>query len=419
MGNLADLYRASDAVDLAVRVRGGHMSASELAATVIKWVESLNPGLNAVICKPCDIGRRMPPQADRIAPLAGVPYVLKECGTGWQGVPATGVSRFPQDPVATDDRHIATRIKASGLCPIDKTSALENGWSIATELAHNGATLNLGHKSLTPGGTSGGSAMAIAVGRVPIAEFSYAAGLFRMPASVYRAVQISTESPATSLRCGWCLPDLTHVKSGKHQPQPRKPDRRAPTCKTPECAASVACCPATFCIRAGRSPPGGPLIRPASNCRRAGGLGSRSAKRFHQTRNHSGHMETVVGRTIGPDDANPLSHALIGRLVVQHRLPFDVFPTPALTLLPRPKSYDDMSMTDPDAHIARWADAVFMVPFNLLGQPAVSLPVGKSRNVPVGMRRAGCCGSVDALLAVAAVLQQVMPWKGRHPPDSM
>ena len=106
MGNLADLYRASDAVDLAVRVRGGHMSASELAASVIKGVESLNPGLNAVICRPCDIGRRMPPQVYRIAPLAGVSYVLKECGTGWQGVPATGVSRFPQDPVATDDRHI-------------------------------------------------------------------------------------------------------------------------------------------------------------------------------------------------------------------------------------------------------------------------------------------------------------------------
>ena len=86
------------------------------------------------------------------------------------------------------------------------------------------------------------------------------------------AVQILTESPATCLRCGLCLLDLTRVKSGRaclprQARQPRQPDRRAPIYQQSECDASLACRLAASSNRVGRSPTGGPLIRPSNRCR--------------------------------------------------------------------------------------------------------------------------------------------------------
>ena len=90
---------------------------------------------------------------------------------------------------------------------------------------------------------------------------------------VFGAVQILTESLATSPRCGWCLLDLTRVKSGRaclprQARQPRQPDRRAPIYQQSECDASLACRLAASSNRVGRSPTGGPLIRPSDPCRR-------------------------------------------------------------------------------------------------------------------------------------------------------
>ena len=82
-----------------------------------------------------------------------------------------------------------------------------------------------------------------------------------------------TESPATCLRCGFCLLDLTRVKSGRaclprQARQPRQPDRRAPIYQQLNCGASLACRLAASSNRVGRSPTGGPLIRPSDPRRR-------------------------------------------------------------------------------------------------------------------------------------------------------
>ena len=85
----------------------------------------------------------------------------------------------------------------------------------------------------------------------------------------------NAESPDTSPRCGWCLRDLTRVKSGRaclprQARQPRQPDRRAPIYKPPDCDASLARRLAASSNRVGRSPTGGPLVRPSDPCRCAG-----------------------------------------------------------------------------------------------------------------------------------------------------
>jgi amidase len=75
-----------------------------------------------------------------------------------------------------------------------------------------------------------------------------------------------------------------------------------------------------------------------------------------------------------------------------------------------------MSETNLDRDNAKWTDAVFTFPFNMSGQPAISMPVGLSASgIPIGVQAAGRYGDEATLLALARVLEQEMPWKGRRP----
>lgn len=106
------------------------------------------------------------------------------------------------------------------------------------------------------------------------------------------------------------------------------------------------------------------------------------------------------------------------RAIVQDLLPFDVYLTPTLTQLPRPVGYYDMGTDDLDAYNALWSDSVFGYPFNVSGQPAMSLPLGISGSgLPIGVQIVARQGDEATLLAIARVLEQDMPWKDRRPGD--
>ena len=134
------LYRSSDGVAIAAAVRSGEVSAPEIAEAAIRAIEALNPALNAVIHTRYDIGRAMAAAVSPDAPLAGVPFLLKELATNWAGVQATSSSRFLRDQIAPADNEIARRIRAAGLVMLGKTNAPENGWSIGCEPALYGPT---------------------------------------------------------------------------------------------------------------------------------------------------------------------------------------------------------------------------------------------------------------------------------------
>jgi amidase len=148
-------------------------------------------------------------------------------------------------------------------------------------------------------------------------------------------------------------------------------------------------------------------------------------------------METVVGRPVTPDDVEPVTWAIIqrgraskatdhagrietvrqaGRAIAMELDPFDVLVTPTLTQPPRPVGYYDMSMTDLDAYNALWGDSTFTFLFNVSGQPAISLPLGEAAGLPAGVQFVGRRGDDAGLLALAAVLEQEMPWAQRRPP---
>jgi amidase len=98
-------------------------------------------------------------------------------------------------------------------------------------------------------------------------------------------------------------------------------------------------------------------------------------------------------------------------------LPYDVFITPTLTQKPRPLGYYDMSETDLDRFNALWSDAAFMFPFNMSGQPAISLPLHwLQKGDQIGVQLVGRLGDEATLLSVSSVLESEMPWRDRKPP---
>jgi amidase len=108
---------------------------------------------------------------------------------------------------------------------------------------------------------------------------------------------------------------------------------------------------------------------------------------------------------------------VIGREVASDLAPYDVFVTPTLTHPPRPLGYLDMSETDLDRYNAKWTDASFLYPFNISGQPALSLPLHWSADgLPIGVQFVGRVGDEATLLRLAGVLEQEMPWRDRKAP---
>src|SRR5690606_36296094 len=120
---------------------------------------------------------------DRSAPFAGVPYLLKELASSWEGAPLTNSSFYLKDLVAAFDGEPVKRIKAAGFLLVGKSNAPENGWSISTEPKMYGVTNNPWKEGITAGGSSGGTAAAVAARMVPLGEASDGAGSIRVPAS--------------------------------------------------------------------------------------------------------------------------------------------------------------------------------------------------------------------------------------------
>ena len=91
--------------------------------------------------------------------------------------------------------------------------------------------------------------------------------------------------------------------------------------------------------------------------------------------------------------------------------------TPTLTQPPRPLGHFDMAEPDLDTYNGKWTDAAFMYPFNISGQPAISLPLHWSTDgLPIGVQFVARSGDEAVLLSLGSVLEQEMPWRDRLPP---
>ena len=175
-----DEYRSHDAVGLAALVAKGEVTAGELLDVATARMAQVNPQLNAVTR---DLTAEARAQPAGQGPLAGVPYLLKDLGAAYGGVPTTyGSKLFSQTPAAADSA-ITRLYKAAGLTIFGKTNTPEFGLWPVTESDLLGPARNPWDLSRTPGGSSGGASAAVAGGIVPAAHASDGGGSIRIPAS--------------------------------------------------------------------------------------------------------------------------------------------------------------------------------------------------------------------------------------------
>lgn len=179
------------AAEIARRIRSRELSPVEVVDAAIARIEKRNPSLNALIYLGFDDARREARRAeaevmggDDLPPLHGVPAAIKDLFDFKPGWPTTyGGVRALKDNVAQFHCVFAERIEKGGAILVGKTNAPVMGLRGVTDNYLFGATANPFDTSRNPGGSSGGSAAAVADGLLPLAEGTDAGGSIRIPAA--------------------------------------------------------------------------------------------------------------------------------------------------------------------------------------------------------------------------------------------
>ena len=174
-------YRSYDALGLAQLIATRQVSPREVLDVAIAQIEKLNPALNAVVHTTYDRAARIVESDLPETPLAGVPFLLKDLGQFWEGVPTSAGSRALLGFVPTFTSTLTSRYLAGGLVIAGKSNTPEFGMASVTEPAVHGITHNPWDPEITAGGSSGGAASAVASGMVPVAHASDGGGSIRIP----------------------------------------------------------------------------------------------------------------------------------------------------------------------------------------------------------------------------------------------
>ena len=179
-------YDALDATAMAELVRSGEVHPRELIDAAIERAEARNPSLNAIIHRQFEHARGDAESVDRSAPLAGVPFLLKDYKGREAGEPYhMGVPTLRDlDYRPRTDSDYALRVRATGLIPIGRTNTPQMAVMGTTEPQLYGPTHNPWAQGRSAGGSSGGSAAAVAARIVPIAHANDISGSIRIPAAM-------------------------------------------------------------------------------------------------------------------------------------------------------------------------------------------------------------------------------------------
>jgi aspartyl-tRNA(Asn)/glutamyl-tRNA(Gln) amidotransferase subunit A len=228
------------AIEIAESVRSGERSAVAVVEDYLGRIEAGNGPLNAFVHVDADAARAAAAQVDaQVAagddpgPFAGVPFGVKDL-EDCAGMPTShGSAVFAgRGPVQEDSVNVA-RMRAAGAVPVGKTAAPEFGTMNFTRTIPFGTTRSPWNTDLTPGGSSGGSAAAVAAGLVPIATASDGGGSTRIPASFSGLVgmkpshgRIAHPGPSGSQTAVFGLLTTTVTESARHLDVAAGPDGR-------------------------------------------------------------------------------------------------------------------------------------------------------------------------------------------------
>jgi len=182
------------AIDLAARIRRKDVSAREVMQAHLARIDRVNPQVNAIVTLVAERAMADAARADEraargepLGPLHGLPVAHKDL-VDTAGIRTTRGSLFYKDFVPTTDALLVTRIREAGAITCGKTNTPEFGAGSQTFNAVFGATRNPYDVTKTCGGSSGGAAVALRCGMVPIADGSDAGGSLRNPAAFCNVV---------------------------------------------------------------------------------------------------------------------------------------------------------------------------------------------------------------------------------------
>lgn len=183
-------FREMTVVGLADQVRAGTVSAREVVEHALDQISQHNADINAFVAVDAGRARAAADVVDRKVadgvdpgPLAGIPLAVKDLEDAAGYVTTHGSVAFADRAPAADDSPLVARLVAAGCVVMGKTNTPELGWKADTDNPLFGPTNNPWNLAHTPGGSSGGSAAAIAAGMVPLATGSDGGGSLRIPSS--------------------------------------------------------------------------------------------------------------------------------------------------------------------------------------------------------------------------------------------
>ncbi len=464
-----------DATAQAELVRTKQVHPIELVEAAIERIERVNPQLNAVIYKRYDEARA---DANRALPegaFTGVPFLLKNIAGWCAGMPNDQGSVFVQGFVAPFDSELVARYKRAGLVICGVTNAPEYGLLPTTEPKLYGAARNPWNLNYTPGGSSGGSAAAVAAGLVPFAHANDGGGSIRIPASCCGLVGLKPTRARNPL--GPALGDAFSGLIAEHAvtrtvrdsaallDATAGPDLGDPYCAPPpsrpflqEVGAAVGKLRIAFSTE---SPTGVPLhpdclaaVRDAAQLcvdlghevvEAAPNLETEKIVPMFMTLWGGGLAWTIdgyaqlLGKTPTAEkfEAGTWSLYQIGRQIsaaqylsavqwlqgtarqlAHFMVDYDVWLTPTLGLPPLPLGAMDSPADDPNAGMRVAAQFVPFTPLtNMSGQPSISLPLyWNEEGLPIGSHFTARFGDEATLFRLASQLEVARPWANKRPP---
>src|SRR5258708_12037086 len=175
--------------ELARLIRERAVSPVEVLDAHLAAIAEINPKLNAIVTLAADQAQDAARQAERavargepLGPLHGLPVAIKDI-TPTAGIRTTFASPFYKDYVPAEDAEVVRRLKAAGAIVLPKTNPPEFACGANTDNVLFGPTRNPWNPALSPAGSSGGSAVAVATGMVPIAQGTDFGCSIRIPAA--------------------------------------------------------------------------------------------------------------------------------------------------------------------------------------------------------------------------------------------
>jgi amidase len=473
-------FAGMDATALAELVSTGEATPRELVDSAIDRLERHNPKLEAVIHPMLERARERADSPDLPdGPFRGVPFLMKDIGGDEAGQPYHAGMSFLKEAgwTAPCDSHFTEQIKRAGLISLGRTATPELAILPTGETRAYGNPRNPWNLDHSPGGSSSGTAAAIAAGIVPMAHGSDGGGSIRIPASSCGVVGLKPTRGRCSfapgggerwsgLSCEFALTisirDTATLLDCVAGTAPGDPYTAPLPLRS--FAEQAAAAPGRLRIGFMRDTPREIEIHPECveaverTAKLLEGLGhdveETHPKALEEDEVVQHYVNVVagnvgqslvswgqkVGREIGPEDVEPLTwnlaergktmsaqeflasidyvHSFGRRLAAWWEGGYDLLLTPSVAQ-PPPKIGTLVSTVESPgkAYFLAAPYGVFTLPHNLSGQPGISLPLHTTRDgLPIGSQLVGKIGDEGLLLGTARQLEEASPWINNRPP---